>query len=140
MSRPTDCALAPCPCGEQACVTVRIPASRSASGETERRTACIDRCLADLVRALQAAGIDTCASCCGHGETCGHIALQDGRDLLVLSPEQAAEYETDWGIAFFTAEAGRRAHRMLGKIVEARKAYQDHEEITRRDVRSEPVR
>ena len=46
----------------------------------------IDACIAPLVRALQREGIDTVASCCGHGEMMGGIDLADGRTLLI----------TDW--------------------------------------------
>jgi hypothetical protein len=31
-------------------------------------------------------------SCCGHGQRSGHIHLQDGRGLLILSPDENADY------------------------------------------------
>ena len=43
----------------------------------------IDFCIADIVAALNAAGIITVASCCGHGKMPGNIALEDGRELEV---------------------------------------------------------
>jgi len=43
----------------------------------------VDLCIADLVAALNAAGIRTMASCCGHGEQDGAIVLEDGRELRV---------------------------------------------------------
>lgn len=52
----------------------------------------IDSCIADLVRALDQAGIDMRGCCCGHGEHEGNIALQDGRVLLVLQGEPADRY------------------------------------------------
>lgn len=39
--------------------------------------------IAPLVRALNDAGIRTVASCSGHGERPGNIALSDGRELLI---------------------------------------------------------
>lgn len=43
----------------------------------------VDLCIADIVAALNAAGISTLASCCGHGEGSGVINLEDGRELIV---------------------------------------------------------
>jgi hypothetical protein len=68
--------------------TVKIPADLSCTGQARWREIPIDACIAPIVRALQAAGIDMRGSCCGHGKTTGHIDLQDGRGLIVLSPEQ----------------------------------------------------
>lgn len=39
--------------------------------------------IADLVQALNAGGIPTVASCSGHGESPGNIALADGRELII---------------------------------------------------------
>lgn len=44
---------------------------------------CCDPCVASIVMALNAAGIDTLASCCGHGFRPGNIALADGRELVI---------------------------------------------------------
>lgn len=43
----------------------------------------IDQCIADLVRALNVAGLPTSISCCGHGDHPGVIGLEDGRALVV---------------------------------------------------------
>jgi len=52
---------------------------------TEReRVRLIDRCLAPVVSALNAAGVWTTASCCGHGKRPGTIALVDGRECTIL--------------------------------------------------------
>jgi hypothetical protein len=40
----------------------------------------IDYCIADIVAALNAAGINTIASCCGHGMDDGSILLDDRYD------------------------------------------------------------
>lgn len=42
-----------------------------------------DPCLADIVQALNDAGIPTVASCCGHGRQDGSVVLADGRELMV---------------------------------------------------------
>ena len=48
------------------------------------RVVYIDYCIAKIVAALNAAGITTCASCCGHGDPIGgDIYLQDGRMLII---------------------------------------------------------
>lgn len=39
--------------------------------------------IADLIRALNTAGIRTVASCSGHGQRPGCIALADGRELII---------------------------------------------------------
>ena len=43
----------------------------------------VDLCIADIVAALNAANIETRASCCGHGKQPGSIILDDGRELIV---------------------------------------------------------
>lgn len=47
-----------------------------------------DPCIAPLVKALNEAGIETVASCCGHTHRPGVISLRDGRELII-----AADYE-----------------------------------------------
>lgn len=44
---------------------------------------CIDKCIHQIVAALNAAGVETVASCCGHGEKDGRIDLKDGRILII---------------------------------------------------------
>ena len=43
----------------------------------------VDACIAPLVKSLNDAGIETLASCCGHGKIDGNIALKDGRELII---------------------------------------------------------
>ena len=43
----------------------------------------IDYCIADIVAALNAANIETVASCCGHGKIEPIINLADGRKLTI---------------------------------------------------------
>ena len=49
----------------------------------------VDRCIAPIVKALNAFDIPTVACCCGHGVRPGNIALVDGRELII-----APDYET----------------------------------------------
>lgn len=44
---------------------------------------CIDWCIHHIVAALNAAGVETIASCCGHCRQNGRIDLKDGRILLI---------------------------------------------------------
>jgi len=64
-------------------VEVTIPADMSHSGKTFRKTCKIDGCIADLVKALDKAGIIMRGCCCGHGKTSGSIILNDGRELII---------------------------------------------------------
>lgn len=54
------------------------------------RIQCIDWCIHHLVAALNAGGIKTVASCCGHGKQQGRIDLKDGRILWIEIPQAAA--------------------------------------------------
>jgi len=49
------------------------------------KVVCIDWCIHDLVAALNAAGIETVACCCGHGKINGRIDLADGRVLTITT-------------------------------------------------------
>lgn len=44
---------------------------------------CIDWCIHQIVAALNAGGVKTFASCCGHGKMDGRIDLTDGRVLTI---------------------------------------------------------
>lgn len=50
-----------------------------------------DPCIAPLVRALNASGIPTSASCCGHGHRPATIMLADGRELVIAPDHTVAE-------------------------------------------------
>lgn len=67
---------------------VTIPAHLSYTGQERKDIKDIDFCIASLVKALNAGGVQTIASCCGHGKRPGNIALADGRELII-----AADYE-----------------------------------------------
>lgn len=84
--------------GREIPVRVKIPADLSAEGVAISKWKLIDACIADIVSALQTAGIDMRGSCCGHGKTLGDIQLQDGRVLIPLDSVKgnqwmAANYE-----------------------------------------------
>lgn len=51
----------------------------------------VDECIAPIVRALNDAGIETVASCCGHGKNKGSIVLKDDREL-VIEPSASEKY------------------------------------------------
>lgn len=56
----------------------------------------VDPCIVDLLMALREAGIDTVASCCGHGKAPGSIILRDRYELIIVSghEERAAIFKT----------------------------------------------
>ena len=53
------------------------------------RVQCIDFCIHQIVAALNAGGIRTVGSCCGHGKMKGNIILGDGRVLLIQPKPQS---------------------------------------------------
>ena len=52
------------------------------------RVVCVDFCIHQIVAALNAGGVLTVASCCGHGKRPGRIDLEDGRVLKVVAAEE----------------------------------------------------
>lgn len=57
------------------------------------RVRCIDRCIHHLVAALNAGGITTVQSCCGHKKNDGYITLEDGRMLVIKKDPNAEKYK-----------------------------------------------
>ena len=57
------------------------------------RVQCIDYCIHHIIAALNAGGIRTIASCCGHEKMKGNILLEDGRVLII---EQRPESIDSW--------------------------------------------
>ena len=49
----------------------------------------IDRCLVPLVKVLNAGGLETAASCCGHGYVPPSVILADDTWLVILTQEEA---------------------------------------------------
>ena len=62
---------------------VLVPATLSCTGKSRWVIKAVDSCIADIVQALNDAGIYTANCCCGHGSRRGEIILQDGRILYV---------------------------------------------------------
>lgn len=54
---------------------------------------CIDWCIHHMVAALNAGGVRTVASCCGHKKMIGRIDLEDGRVLLIVNKVEADHLE-----------------------------------------------
>lgn len=54
------------------------------------RVQCIDWCIHHIVAALNAGGIRTTDSCCGHKKMPGYIALEDGRVLAIYESREDA--------------------------------------------------
>lgn len=62
------------------------------------RYADVDSCISDIVEALNEAWIETVASCCGHGHLPPSIVLKDGREIRIVSFEQARALDTLIGV------------------------------------------
>ncbi len=76
-----------CRWGTDTLLWVLIPAELSHTGEAFWAKRGVDACIADLVQALNDAGIYTSQSCCGHGKGDGLISLHDGRELIIKMPK-----------------------------------------------------
>lgn len=72
-----------CAWGDAVVISVPIPAALDHTGMMNWRQKPVDRCLSDIVAALNTAGVYTSSACCGHGLEPGRIALHDGRELVV---------------------------------------------------------
>lgn len=72
-----------CDWGTQVLLLVPMPAELSHTGQFRWAIKGVDACIADLVQALNSAGIYTANSCCGHGKAPGVIFLHDGRVLMI---------------------------------------------------------
>ena len=56
---------------------------------------CIDWCIHQMVAALNAGGVETVGSCCGHGKMPGNIVLADGRVLVIFASMDDARMQPD---------------------------------------------
>ncbi len=72
-----------------------------------------DPCIEPLVRALNAGGVRTIASCCGHGKRDGSVVLADGRDLVI----------TKFDVERYTQPAESRPREPLNRLTE--REFQD---------------
>ena len=72
-----------CQWGNSKLVMVKMPAELSYNGKERLALKKIDSCIADIVHALNAAGIQTTTSCCGHLQADAVIDLQDGRQVII---------------------------------------------------------
>ena len=86
-----------CKWGTTLPVTVTLPAHLSSTGRKKVCIKQIDACIAPIVEALNAGGIQTYSSCCGHGKGDGSIALSDGRELVVRFSTRSSYMEPVYG-------------------------------------------
>jgi len=73
-----------CAWGSAVPLRVPVPGYLSSSGWRQWKEKAVDGCIAPIVKALNAGGVYTIASCCGHGERLGEIMLEDGRRIVVV--------------------------------------------------------
>ena len=77
------------------------------------RVQCIDYCIHHVVAALNAGGIHTIASCCGHGSDMpGRIDLADGRVLIIVR---------DAATRCGSLVSSERTHSIVTKVIEDEK-------------------
>lgn len=76
-----------CKHGTYELMMVTIPAHLSHTGLERQDVKGIDSCIAGIVKALNASGVVTDSSCCGHGRAEGTIMLADGRELVIRNVE-----------------------------------------------------
>ena len=102
-----------CDHGDTVDLTVTLPPHLSHTGKESIVVTPVDRCIAPIVEALNAAaardrlpGMRTAASCCGHGKGPGTIPLHDGRWLVIAadSHEARALQDATAELARVTAE------------------------------------
>lgn len=55
------------------------------------KVVCVDFCIHQIVAALNAGGVETVASCCGHRKRDGSIMFKDGRELIVKNNQTARD-------------------------------------------------
>jgi len=55
----------------------------------------IDPCLVPIITVLNEGGIETIASCCGHGRRPGSIILKDERELIICRNRKIAKNITN---------------------------------------------
>lgn len=78
---------------------VLTTAQSSHTGKEYMKMVGIDRCLVPIIKALNAGGVPTISSCCGHGKMRGIISLKDGRQLVVSSDMKTGLWLTHEGYA-----------------------------------------
>lgn len=71
----------------------KVETRKSINGKILVETRSVDSCIAPLIQALNAVGIETVASCCGHGNRPGSIVLWDGRELTITTFEEARKLD-----------------------------------------------
>ena len=80
-----------CKWGTTVTLPLVIPARLSHTGKARFDLKDVDACIAPIVKAFNDTGVQTIASCCGHGKQPGTIALADGREVRIMTYEQARE-------------------------------------------------
>jgi hypothetical protein len=83
----------PCPCVAVQYINVHIDADLSHTGSAFWKVVKIDKCVAPFVLALQDAGINMRASCCGHGNGPMRIDLSDGRIIEIYIRRSKVQHD-----------------------------------------------
>lgn len=92
-----------CKHGDDVPMVVWIPTHLSHTGEGRFKQVGIDRCIAPIIAGLNAAGVITTGSCCGHEKAPGEIMLLDGRTLVVSEARAGRQHKEPNLLAAFHA-------------------------------------
>ncbi len=92
-----------CKHGEEVLMLVPIPASLASDGRFRWDVKDVDRCISQLVKALNDAGIYTAGCCCGHGKSDGSIVLHDGSILVIKDAPNNGLHATGQAAALTTS-------------------------------------
>ena len=81
-----------CEWGDNTDLRVPIPAHLSHTGKFHWTVKPIDACIADIIKALNDAGIHTAGCCCGHNKNTGYIVLHDERVIVLPLENRKWDY------------------------------------------------
>jgi len=80
-----------CEHGDTVPVRVKVTSWLAWEGVDTWKDKQIDRCIAPIVRRIQAEGIDMLASCCGHGRGQASIIFTDGQQVYNFGNLQSVD-------------------------------------------------
>lgn len=113
-----------CVHGDTIDIRVPVPARCSHTGEFRWAVKPVDRCLARLVVALNAAGALTSGACCGHGKGPGSILLHDRTEIHVPQKEDSDQLDGEGDVVDGDVDRGV-AGQPKRKVTQAHSSSQD---------------
>lgn len=86
------------------------------------KSVAVDATIAPIVKALNEAGLRTVASCSGHGEGFGNIALAGGRELIIM-PNYETARRVEWAATKAAQLANDPRKEMYGFMTDGAMAH-----------------